>query len=135
MLQIKKIALLATAIALASAPTAASALSLPPGPVSVVTTCANTGEDIIVLGQTQTFDLTDITITDPGPFEASVSINNTHGNGVEYFILSPSQGNPNPNITQKFETPIRFAGPANSPFLTCENENQHVIISIQGVMH
>src|SRR5271168_2414443 len=114
MLWTKKIALLAIVIALAAVPTAALALN--PGPVSIVTNCGNTGENIIVLGQTQTFELTDITISNPSASGATVLITNTFSSGVQYTTFPNTSSN---NVTQKFETPIQFKGPINSPFLSC----------------
>jgi hypothetical protein len=130
----RKIAILATVIALASAPTAALAIigsvTLPPGPGSVVTNCETSGDDIILLGQTQTFDLTDVTIANNTGSNVSVFITNSFGAGVLYVATADS------NVTQKFETPIRFKGPSNSPLLNCGGSTSgNVTISIQGLMH
>jgi hypothetical protein len=133
MQSIRKIALLAIVIALASVPTAALAQpSFNPGPVSLITNCSNAGQAILILGQTQTFELTDVTISDSSSATSgSVTIGDEDGAGVQYFV---PPGLTNPNITQKFDTPIQFKGTHNTPDLGCSNESSNISISIQGVM-
>jgi hypothetical protein len=128
MLSIKKIALLATVIALAAVPTATLAQpSFNPGPVSIVTNCSNSGDNLMFIGQTQTFELTDVTIANKGS-AVTVGIFNNGSIGVQYVVNASS------TQTQKFETPIQFKGTANIPFLSCDSTNPNVVVSVQGVM-
>jgi hypothetical protein len=133
MLQIRKIALLATVIALVSVPTVALAL-LPPGPISIITDCSQSGNFIFVLGQTQTFDLTDVTIANTKAsteFVAISGIANSLPNGAAYEVGA------NSTFAQKFETPIQFKASiiSSGPLLGCSSNNSSVLVSIQGVMH
>jgi hypothetical protein len=133
MLQIRRIALLATVIALAWVPTAALAL-LPPGPISIITDCGQSGNVIFVVGQTQTFDLTDITIADSKASTEVVAVSgfvNGFPSGAVYEVGA------NSTFAQKFETPIQFKASSNipGPVLTCSSSNSAVAVSIQGVMH
>jgi hypothetical protein len=128
MLSTKKIALLAIVIALSAVPTAALAQpTFNPGPVSIVTNCGNSGDNLMFIGQTQTFELTDVTIANKGSV-VTVAITNSGITGVAYVVPAGS------SQTQKFETPIQFKGPSNIPFLSCDSTNPNVVVSIQGVM-
>lgn len=128
----RKIALLATVLAIASVPTAALAVvvsTLPPGPVSFSTTCEASDRILFTVGQTQTFDLTDVTIANFTGSTQAVVITNTFIGGAEYVV------GPGSNVTQKFETPIRFKGTSNSPELECTSLTEGIGVSIQGLMH
>ncbi len=126
MLHVRKIALLAALIALASAPTGAQGAGVP---TSVTTTCASTGTNLISLGPSQTFFLTDVTVASAQGL-VSVGITNTSTFGVQYVAGS----NGNFTVTQKFETPIKFTGTSNSPFLSCSVPGPKVFVSIQGLI-
>jgi len=131
MLQIRKIAVLATLVALVAVPAGAKAfISAPtanaPGPFSETMSCGE-GVPILNLG-TKTFNLTDVTIANADTKLHEVGIfNNTYG-GVQYAVGAGS------TVTQKFETPIRFVGAVNSPYLYCDSYTPAVQVSVQGTI-
>jgi len=136
MLQIRKLAVLATLVALVAAPAAAKDLksqpiSIPtanaPGPFSETIACGSLDGYILYLG-VRTFNLTDVTVANADQSLHEVGIyNNTYG-GVSYAV------GPGSTITQKFETPIRFVGAVNSPYLYCDSSTPYVMVSIQGTI-
>ncbi len=131
MLQIRKLAVLATLVALVAVPAGAKAfISAPsanaPGPFSVTMQCF-TGITMISLG-TKTFNLTDVTIANADEVQHTVAIENNSFGGVQYAV------GPGSTITQKFETPIRFIGAINSPYLFCDSTTSGVQVSIQGTV-
>jgi hypothetical protein len=134
MLQIRKLvvlATLATLVALAAAPTGAMAISSAPtanaaGPFSETMSCS-TGITILNLG-VRTFNLTDVTIANADTVQHTVGITNTYYSGVQYAVGAGS------TVTQKFETPIRFAGAINNPFLFCDSSTSSVQVSVQGTI-
>ncbi len=136
MLQIRKLAVVATLVALVAAPAGAKDLkSLPisipianaPGPFSETISCGGLDGTLLNLG-VRTFNLTDVTVanTDQSLHEVGI-FNNTYG-GVQYAV------GPGSTVTQKFETPIRFVGAINSPFLFCDSSTPYVTVSIQGTI-
>lgn len=128
MLKTRAIALIGAMIALAAVPASATILSFPPGPTSLIVGCDQSDETIIPLGATQTFELTDVTIANLTALPVGVSIGVVGPTGVEYVAI------PDTSVTQKFETPIQFKGPANSVSLFCSSSSSNVAVSIQGVM-
>jgi hypothetical protein len=135
MLQIRKIAVLvtlATLVALAAAPTGAKAfVSVPtanaPGPFSETISCGPDDGTILNLG-VRTFNLTDVTIANADTSPHTVGIFNNSYGGVQYTVGAGA------TVTQKFETPIRFAGAVNSPYLWCDSYTSSVQVSVQGTI-
>ncbi len=133
MLKIRKLAVLATLVALVSIPAGAKAIpiSVPtanaPGPFSETISCGPLDGTLLNLG-VRTFNLTDVTVANADQSLHEVGIfNNTYG-GVQYAVA------PGSTITQKFETPIRFVGAINSPYLWCDSSTPYVTVSIQGTI-
>ncbi len=131
MLKIRKLAVLATIVALASASVEAKAFFFAPtanapGPFSVTMQCYQ-GVTMVSLG-TKTFNLTDVTIANADESQHTVAIENNSFGGVQFAV------GPGSTITQKFETPIRFIGAINSPYLYCDSTTSGVQVSIQGTV-
>jgi len=98
-------------------------------PIGALTDCSSgNNKDLISLGPGNSYDLSDVTISNGTSSAATVKIWDTFTQGARYVVPA------NSTLTQKFETPIRFAGPNNSPFLTCGTTNANIGVSIMGTI-